>query len=104
MTTRRKKLEAMLADDPEDQMLRYMLALELQKEDADERSLELFRGLITDQKPYVPAFLMAGQHLATLGHIGEAREMYSAGIEEAKRQGDEHAAREMSEFRAELPA
>ncbi len=39
MTSRREKIEAMLADEPEDRFLRYSLALELAKEDRHEESL-----------------------------------------------------------------
>ena len=95
---RRQKLEAMLAASPNDQMLRYMLALELDKECDHERSLELFRSLMSDQLPYVPAFLMAGQLLARLGRTDEARATYEAGITEAKNQNNDHAAGEMAGF------
>ncbi len=102
MTARREKLEAMLASDPSDQMLRYMLALELDKEDADDRSLELFNGLMSDSTPHVPSFLMAGQLLARLGRTDEARSTYEAGIAQAKIQGNDHAAGEMGQFLLEL--
>ena len=101
--SRREKLEAMLADDPNDQMLRYMLALELEKDGDNPRSLVLLKGLTEDTSPYVPAFLMAGQQLAGLGRTEEARATYKAGIEQAKSQGDEHAAGEMAQFMLELP-
>lgn len=102
MTSRREKLEAMLALDADDQMLRYMLALELEKEDAQDRSLELFNGLMADSKPHVPSFLMAGQLLARLGRTDDARTTYKAGIAQANRQGDDHAAGEMGQFMQEL--
>lgn len=95
---RREKLEAMLATAPNDQMLRYMLALELDKESDHERSLELFRSLMGDAPPYVPAFLMAGQLFARLKRTDEARATYETGITEAKKQKNEHAAGEMAGF------
>lgn len=101
--SRREKLELMLQSDPADQMLRYMLALELEKEGDHERSLELLIGLTQDNPAYVPAFLMAGQQLARLARIQEARQMYADGIEQALTSGDEHAAGEMAQFKAELP-
>jgi len=100
--TRKDKLQAMLADDPDDQMLRYMLATELEKEADHDGSLELFLGLMNDSSPYVPAFLMSGQQLARLGRIDEARATYLRGIEEARKVNDEHAAGEMGEFLREL--
>jgi hypothetical protein len=95
---RRQKLEAMLAASADDQMLRYMLAMELDKESDHERSLELFRGLMGDATPYVPAFLMAGQLLARLERTQDARITYQGGITEAKKQKNDHAAGEMAGF------
>lgn len=96
--TRRQKLEAMLLASPNDQMLRYMLAMELDKEAEHDRSLELFGSLMNEAPPYVPAFLMAGQLLARLERIENARSTYRTGILEAQRQGNDHAAGEMTGF------
>lgn len=95
---RKQKLEAMLAASPNDQMLRYMLAMELDKESDYESCLELFRSLMIDAPPYVPAFLMAGQLLTRLERTEDARATYQAGIVEAKKQKNEHAAGEMAGF------
>ncbi len=100
--SRREKLELMLVDDPSDQTLRYMLAMELSKEDNNDRSLKLLSGLMNDETPYVPAFLMAGQQLARLGRTSEASETYANGIKQAQLQGDDHAAGEMTQFKLEL--
>jgi hypothetical protein len=45
---------------------------------------------------------MAGQQLARLDRIEEARSFLRDGIEAARTQGDAHAAGEMSEFLASL--
>ncbi len=100
--SRRAKIEAMLADDPQDTFLRYSLALELAKEGENEQSLEGLFGLTHQAPPYVPAFFMAGQQLAKLGRIEEARAVLRDGVEEARRQGNSHAAGEMAEFLTSL--
>lgn len=92
----------MLAVEPGDPFLRYGLALELAKEGAHDRSLELHSGLTKDNPAYVPAFFMAGQQLAQLGRVDEARGILREGIDEARRQGNSHAAGEMAEFLASL--
>jgi tetratricopeptide (TPR) repeat protein len=97
-STRRQKLESMLEAAPDDQMLRYMLAMEYDKEAMPDRSLELFRGLMEQTPPYVPAYLMAGQLLARLERTDEARQTYQTGIAEARRQSNDHAAGEMTGF------
>ena len=102
MASRREKIEAMFADDPNDEFLRYSLAMELDKEAEHDASLELLGGLTKDSPPYVPAFFMAGQQLARLERVSEARAFLRDGIEEARRQNDAHAAGEMSEFLASL--
>src|SRR5687768_2231818 len=102
MPSRRERLEAMLAEDPRDSFLRYSLALELDKEQLHEESLKLLRELAADTPPYVPAFFMAGQQLTRLDRISEARTILREGIEVARREGNSHAAGEMSEFLAGL--
>jgi hypothetical protein len=102
MPTRRERIEAMLAEEPGDQFLRYSLAMELDKETQHDQSVALLRSLATDAQPYVPAFFMAGQQLTRLSRIEEARAILRDGIEEARRQGNAHAAGEMSEFLASL--
>ena len=49
--SRREKIESMLAGQPRDPFLRYMLALELEKEGQHQRCLELLGGLMADTPP-----------------------------------------------------
>ena len=100
--SRREKIEALLADEPHDAFLRYSLAMELDKERRHDESLRQFDGLMRDAKPYVPAFFMAAQQLTRLDRTDEARAVLRDGIEQARAQGDRHAAGEMSEFLASL--
>ena len=99
---RREKLEAMRADDPQDPLLRYMLAMEFDKEGDHERSLSLLNELMDDAIPYVPAFLMAGQQLTRLDRTAEARVAFQRGIDEAQEQGEAHAFEELKRFLSEL--
>jgi len=101
-TSRREKIEAMLADEPNDLFLRYSLALELDKEGNHDQSLGRLRELTAESPPYVPAFFMAGQQLVRLTRVEEARAMLREGIEQARAQGDSHAAAEMGELLASL--
>jgi thioredoxin-like negative regulator of GroEL len=96
--SRREEIEAMLAEDPEDQFLRYSLAMEWQKEGGHEKSLDLLQSLMSGEPPLVAAFQMAGQHLVQAGRIDEARTVLRKGIEEARRQGESHAASEMDDL------
>ncbi len=100
--SRRKKIEAMLVEEPGDRFLRYSLAMELRSEGDHSKSLEVLRQLTRDDPPMVPAFFMAAQQLVDLDRVDEAREQLRDGIEQARRQGDSHAAGEMSEFLTSL--
>lgn len=101
-TSRRERIEAMLAAEPGDRFLRYSLAMEWEKEAEHDKSLELLNELMHDQPPLVAAFFRAAQQLATLDRIDQARFILREGIEEARRQGDTHAASEMAEFLSSL--
>lgn len=100
--SRREKIEAMLAAEPQDQFLRYSLATEYDNEARHEESLQLFCGLTKDSPPHVPSFFRGAQLLARLERTAEARDWLRSGIDEARRQGDLHAAGEMSELLASL--
>ncbi len=102
--SRREKIEAMLAEEPGDVFLRYSLAMELDKEGDHDGSLARFGELTRNATPYVPAFFMAAQQLARLERIAEARTLLRDGIDEARKQGNAHAAGEMSEFLTSLGA
>ncbi|MEM6779320.1 MAG: tetratricopeptide repeat protein [Planctomycetota bacterium] len=100
--SRREQIEAMLADEPADTFLRYSLAMELRREGDIDAALGRFDELTQGEPAYVPAFFMAAQTLAENGQIDAARRQLRDGIDEARRQGDSHAAAEMSEMLASL--
>jgi len=102
--SRRQRIEALLRDDPGDTFLRYGLALEMAQEGEIAAATAIFATLATASPAYVPAFHMAGRHLAASGRIAEARRFLRDGIEEARRQGQDHAAGEMAELLMELGA
>ena len=72
--------------------------MELRSEGDNLRSLAQLAELMSEDPPCVPAFFMAAQQLADLNRVDEARQHLRNGIEQARRQGDSHAAAEMSEF------
>ena len=93
--TRREKIEAMLADDPNDPELHYMLAMEHVSQGDDAGAVRCFERLFTVAPTYPPAYHMAGQALARLGRIDEARTVLQKGIAIALSRNDSHAAGEM---------
>ena len=97
---RMAKIEAMLADAPDDAELRYMLGMEHVGAGDDAAAVAVFREVIarSADKPYVPAFLMAGQALIRLGREKEAAGVLRDGIAAAQTVGDQHALGEMQGF------
>jgi hypothetical protein len=100
--SRRERIEAMLAEDPRDQFLRYSLALEWEKEGEHDRSLHLLQGLMAESPPMVASFFMAAKQLTRLRRFADARAALRDGIEQARQQGDRHAAAEMSDYLSRL--
>ncbi len=99
---RRQQIETMLDDDPQDSFLRYALAMELRKEGDLTTSIERMRTLIDGDPPFVPAFLMSAQQLVELRRIDEASAILRDGIQQARNQGETHAAAEMAELLTRL--
>lgn len=88
-TPRMERIEAMLADDPNDAFLRYGLAMEHASAGDDASCVAVLRDLIarSEASPYVPAYLQAGQALVRLDRIDEACEVLKTGIDAAGRVG-----------------
>ena len=92
-TPRMERIEAMLADDPDDSFLRYGLAMEHSSAGDDESAVAVLRDLIARAaaSPYVPAYLQAGQALLRLGREPEAAAVLRDGIAAATRVGTPEA-------------
>jgi predicted Zn-dependent protease len=101
---RRRKIEAMLAEDPDDVFLRYSLALAMEADGEWEAALEILESLGRAEPAYVPALQMSGQMLVAHGQVEAARRALREGIEQARSQGQSHAAAEMAELLTTLGA
>ena len=95
--TRRQALEEMLAEDPNDEFLRYGLGMEYVSTGDLEAAVRVFRDLIAlnPAKPYIPAIQMAAQSLVKLGRRNEVIALLKQGIEEARKQNLLHPMEEM---------
>ncbi len=96
--SRREQIEAMLAEEPNDPELRYMLAMEYVSAGDDAGAARCFQELIQVAPNYPPAYHQGGRTLQRLNRIAEARALLLQGIPIAQSQGDHHAAGEMSEL------
>jgi Flp pilus assembly protein TadD len=96
--SRREQLEAMLAEEPHDPELRYMLAMEHASAGDDETAVRCFQEVIAITPKYPPAYHMAGRALQRLNRNTEARALLTQGISIAQQMGDHHAAGEMADL------
>ena len=96
--TRKERLEAMLADAPDDPELRYMLAMEYVSAQDDAGAVACFQELLRRVPSYPPAYHQAARALQRLDRIAEARSMLQRGIPVALAQNDAHTAGEMQQL------
>src|SRR5687768_10175729 len=94
VVSRLEQIRAMLADEPNDPELRYMLAMEHASQGDDAAAVGCFEELIRIAPNYAPAYHQAGRALQRLDRSAEARRLLEAGIPVAQAQGNEHAAGE----------
>ena len=100
--SRLQQIQGMLADDPNDATLRYMLAMEYVSLGDDARAIACFHGLLVATPDYVPGYMQAGRALVRLGKDREARSMFERGIAVAQQKQEFHARDEMQGMLADL--
>lgn len=103
-TPRMERIEAMLAESPDDAFLRYGLAMEHASAGDDAGCAAVLRDLIARHAadPYIPAYLQAGQALARLDRTDEAAAVLREGIDAAARAGTPDALHARSEMQGLL--
>jgi thioredoxin-like negative regulator of GroEL len=95
-------LNEILAQNPSDVFARYGLAMEYASRGETEASLAEFDRLLKQNPDYTAGYFMAAQTLAKAGRNEEATSRLQAGIESARRTGNQHAEREMQAMLDEL--
>ena len=91
-------LEAMLIKGQDNALLRYGLGSEyLKQKQFDKAALHLRKAVELDPE-YSAAWKLLGQALVFGGHLPDALEVYTRGIEVAERKGDIQAVKEMRVF------
>ena len=96
--SRREQIESMLADEPNDPELHYMLAMEYASAGDDVEAIRCFEELIRVVPNFPPAYHQGGRTLQRLNRLADAKALLARGIPIAERKGDMHAAGEMSEL------
>ena len=95
-------LTELLAQDPNNTLARYGLAMEYSNSGKFDRALDEFQKLLSANPDYVAGYFMAAQTLAKTQRTEEARKMLQEGIAAAERKGDAHARSEMHAMLEEI--
>lgn len=96
--SRRKQIEEMLKDQPDDSFLNYALAKEHASEGNVDAALQQYSLVIDNFPNEVAAYFQKGQLLAEEDRTDDAREVIEQGMKVARQVGDQHALGEMQGF------
>jgi tetratricopeptide (TPR) repeat protein len=94
-------LEQMTAGGSKDPFAWYALANEYKNLDRADDAVSTYAALRAIDPSYVPQYLMCGSLLSKLGRKADAVEWLRAGIEAARKKGDNHAIGELETALAE---
>jgi len=87
--------QSFIARAPDDPFPRYGLAMELRTRGDVDAAIREFVTLMDRFPDYVPTYLMAGNTLAEVGRVDDAKDAYRRGLAAAERKADRHAASEL---------
>ena len=95
-------LQEILAQDPNNVLARYGLAMEYANSGQTDRALQEFRAVLSTNPDYPAAYFMSAQTLVKANRVEEAKKTLTDGIAAAERKRDSHAASEMRGMLEEL--
>lgn len=99
--TRIEQLRQFIQEDPTDPFNWYAMALEYQQTEPAE-ALALFQKIMSEHESYIPVYYPAGKLCLELNQDEKASSIFERGIEQAKKQGDNKALRELKAAREEM--
>ncbi len=99
---RTEKLLDMLGQHPGDPFLQHALALEYIKQGAEEKAEVLFRSILAADPEYVGSYYHLASLLIRTGQKEEAVKVCEAGLAACKKNGDDHAWRELNNIYEDL--
>ena len=102
MAGRIETLQGLVAQDPGNSRLRYMLAMETANSGDLEGAVKIYQEIIERDADYSAAYFHGGQTLERLGRIEDAKTFYRQGIEATTRNGDGHTRSELEGALAQI--
>ncbi|MDB4988209.1 MAG: hypothetical protein JWN04_3387 [Myxococcaceae bacterium] len=103
MSKRLELFDKLIAGGSQDPFHHYARAMELRSIGRASDAFASFAEVCARFPDYVPTYLMAAQLAQELGANAEARAHATAGVEAAKRAGNEHALSELTALLDALP-
>ncbi len=100
--TRIEKLQAFLAESPNDCFLNHALALEYVKEDNDDSAQEYFEKNLEFDPGYIATYYHLGKLYERINDPDSAVSIYAKGMERAKTAGDMHSYSELQSAHEDL--
>jgi tetratricopeptide (TPR) repeat protein len=94
--TRLERLKGLLKENPEDSFLIFAIAKEYEKQGDEAQALEHYLKLRKQDPDYVGTYYHLGKAYERRGDPERASEVYEAGMEAARRAGDQHALSELA--------
>jgi len=85
-------IRKLLACSPDDTFLLYSLGMELLGSDEPADAVAQFRRVLARDPDYLAAYAQMGRAMQAAGDQAGAAEIFTRGIEVARRQGDQHTA------------
>lgn len=92
---RLKKLFQFLEKDPDDAFTRYAIALEFQKTNQTDIAIGYFMELAEKVPSYIGTYYQLGHCFEKMGQPEKATEIYKRGIEQARKQNNQHTLAEL---------
>lgn len=92
-----KHLARQVKENPDDSFTKFALALELLKLNEVTKSRVLFESILKTDPDYLGVYYHLGKLYETTGNPGEAKQLYTTGIEVANRQDNHQTKLELQE-------
>lgn len=102
MTSRLEKLQAFLAQDPNDSFTRYAIGLEYASQKDYSKAIETLEALRQHDPNYVATYYQLASFYREQGESAKALEVTSVGIKAARAVSDLHAASELQALQGEI--
>lgn len=93
--SRLERLFEMLKDEPNDSFLKYAIATEYVKQNDMSKALYYYLDLIKSDEDYVGTYYHLAKLYERTGEKGKAMDIYTKGMQVARKLGDSHAFSEL---------